>query len=467
MRVHAPRIDFSALRRELNLPEAFPPDAQAEAEQSARRSAALAGKVADRTDIEFVTIDPPDSLDLDQAMCIVKRSSGYRVHYAIADVLSFVAPGGALDGETWQRGQTIYFPDDRVPLHPLVLSEDGASLLPDQTRPAVLWTIDLDAHGEQTGVTVERAAVRSRAKLDYAGVQAAVDRGNPPEPIALLPEVGKLRLAWSDQRGAINLPLPEQEITSHGDGWKLELRAPYPVEEYNAQISLLTGMAAATLMIEGGFGLLRTLPSADEKNLSRVRAAVHALGVEWPDNAAVGEVIDRIDPASPQGAAALDVIGELLRGAGYTPFDGAAPERPEHAGVGGPYAHVTAPLRRLPDRYATEVCLALHHAGSVPDEIREAIPKLPEVIVASDRRASEAERASIDLTEAVLLAHRVGEAFDAAVIEVNEHATITLQDPPVKARCDGSGLEPGQQVRVRLAEADPTRRVVRFTTDGV
>jgi len=467
MRVHAPRIDFSALRRELNLPEAFPPDAQAEAEQSARRSAALAGKVADRTDIEFVTIDPPDSLDLDQAMCIVKRSSGYRVHYAIADVLSFVAPGGALDGETWQRGQTIYFPDDRVPLHPLVLSEDGASLLPDQTRPAVLWTIDLDAHGEQTGVTVERAAVRSRAKLDYAGVQAAVDRGNPPEPIALLPEVGKLRLAWSDQRGAINLPLPEQEITSHGDGWKLELRAPYPVEEYNAQISLLTGMAAATLMIEGGFGLLRTLPSADEKNLSRVRAAVHALGVEWPDNAAVGEVIDRIDPASPQGAAALDVIGELLRGAGYTPFDGAAPERPEHAGVGGPYAHVTAPLRRLPDRYATEVCLALHHGGSVPDEIREAIPKLPEVIVASDRRASEAERASIDLTEAVLLAHRVGEAFDAAVIEVNEHATITLQDPPVKARCDGSGLEPGQQVRVRLAEADPTRRVVRFTTDGV
>src|SRR6266508_2819475 len=268
MRVHAPRIDFSALRRELNLPEAFPPDAQAEAEQSARRSAALAGKVADRTDIEFVTIDPPDSLDLDQAMCIVKRSSGYRVHYAIADVLSFVAPGGALDGETWQRGQTIYFPDDRVPLHPLVLSEDGASLLPDQTRPAVLWTIDLDAHGEQTGVTVERAAVRSRAKLDYAGVQAAVDRGNPPEPIALLPEVGKLRLAWSDQRGAINLPLPEQEITSHGDGWKLELRAPYPVEEYNAQISLLTGMAAATLMSEGGFGLLRTLPSADEKNLS-------------------------------------------------------------------------------------------------------------------------------------------------------------------------------------------------------
>src|SRR6266508_1573677 len=134
MRVHAPWIDFSALRRELNLPEAFPPDAQAEAEQSARRSAALAGKVADRTDIECVTIDAPDWRDLDQAMCIVKRSSGYRVHYAIADVLSFVAPGGALDGETWQRGQTIYFQDDRVPLNPLFPSGTARACCP--TRPA-------------------------------------------------------------------------------------------------------------------------------------------------------------------------------------------------------------------------------------------------------------------------------------------------------------------------------------------
>lgn len=470
LRVRAPRIDFSALRRELDLPGEFPPEAMRQAEQAAGRSAELAGALPDRTDIDFVTIDPPDSLDLDQAVCIVKRGSGYRVHYAIADVASFVPAAGPLDQETWSRGQTIYFPDDRVPLHPLVLSEDAASLLPGKVRPAVLWSIDLDAHGEQTGVTVQRAAVRSRAKLDYAGVQQAVDAGNAPDPVALLPEVGRLRLEWSEQRDAVNLPLPEQEITSHGDGWRLELRAPHPVEEHNAQISLLTGMAAAQMMLEGGFGLLRTLPSAAEKDLSRVRAAARALGVEWPDGARVGEVIAQLDPAAPRGAAALDVVAELLRGSGYTSFDGAPPERPEHAGVGAPYAHVTAPLRRLPDRYATEICLAFHDGREVPTEIRDAVPKLPEAISASDRRAGEAERAAVDLTEAVLLADRVGQVFDAAVIDVNgdaNRATVTLEDPPVRARCEGEALTPGERVRVRLVEADPTQRRVRFVVADV
>ncbi|MGH3657978.1 MAG: ribonuclease catalytic domain-containing protein, partial [Micromonosporaceae bacterium] len=374
LRVRAPRIDFSALRRELELPTEFPAEAMRQAEQAAERATDVLAGLPDRTDIGFVTIDPPDSLDLDQAVHIARQGSGYRVHYAIADVLSYVPHGSALDAESWARGQTIYFPDDRVPLHPQVLSEGAASLLPDQVRPAVLWTIDLDGEAEQTGVTVARAAVRSRAKLDYAEVQRAVDAGTTPEPIALLPEVGRLRHAWSERHGAINLPLPEQEITRDGDGWRLELRAPYPVEEYNAQISLLTGMAAATIMLDGGFGLLRTLPTAEAKDLARVRAAAQALGVRWPDGVTVGEVVTQLDPATPHGAAALDVITELLRGAGYTAFDGAAPDHPEHAGVGAPYAHVTAPLRRLPDRYATEVCLALHSGGEVPPEVREAVP---------------------------------------------------------------------------------------------
>lgn len=472
LRIRAPRIDFEALRRELELAEEFPPEVLREAEQAAGRSEELAQTLPDRTGIELVTIDPPDSLDLDQALGIAKQGSGYRVHYAIADVLSFVAPGGPLDVASWERGQTIYFPDTRVPLHPLVLSEGGASLLPDQVRPAVLWTIDLDADGEQTAVTVERAAVRSRAKLSYQSVQADHDAGKLAGPIALLAEVGERRIAWQRARDAVNLPLPEQEIAPHGDGWRLELRAPYQVEEYNAQISLLTGMAAAQIMLDGGIGLLRTLPQAEEKDLARVRAAARALGAAWPDGGSVADAIAGLDPATPRGAAALDVIAELLRGSGYTPIDGAPPEHPEHAGVGAAYAHVTAPLRRLADRYATEVCLALTAGREVSGELREAIGKLPEVMQGTDRRANEAERAAVDLTEAVLLAGRVGETFDAAVLDVETRdgetrATVTLADPPVQARCDGDGLTAGERIQVRLTEADPTQRRVRFTAVGV
>ena len=145
-RIRSTSIDFAALRRELELPEQFPPAAQALAEQAAQE---VRLPDLDRTDLPFVTIDPPTSLDLDQAMYLAKRGNGgFRVHYAIADVLSYVSPGGALDDETWRRGQTVYLPDGNVPLHPRVLSEGVVSLLPDKDRAAILWTIDVASDGQ-------------------------------------------------------------------------------------------------------------------------------------------------------------------------------------------------------------------------------------------------------------------------------------------------------------------------------
>ena len=296
-RVRAPHFDFAALRRELDLPDRFPPAAQREAEEAA---AAPLPDRPDRTDIPFVTIDPAGSRDLDQAMCLTRRPGGYRVHYAIADVAAFVRPGGALEDETWRRGQTIYLPDGNVPLHPVALSEGAASLLPDRTRAAVLWTIDLDADGGTTAVTLERALVRSRATARLRRpCRRQLDAGTAAEPIALLPEIGTLLTERGLDRGAINLPLPEQEIEPDGDGWRLALRAPLPVEEYNAQISLLTGVAAAGIMLAGRIGLLRTMPAPDPEAVDRLRAAAHALGIAWPDGAAVGRVIAGVDAGRP------------------------------------------------------------------------------------------------------------------------------------------------------------------------
>jgi exoribonuclease R len=467
-RVWAPRIDFSVIRRELNLSAEFPPDALGEADEAAK-SIAPAG--ADRTDIPFVTIDPPESQDLDQAVHLSRTAAGgYRVRYAIADVASYVRPGGPLETETWIRGQTIYLPDGRIPLHPPVLSEGAVSLFPDVDRAAVLWTIDLDADGATVAIALERARVRSRAKLDYAGVQAAVDAGTTPEPIALLPELGTLLARRAADRGAVNLPLPEQEVEPHGDGWRLVLRAPLAVEEHNAQISLLTGMAAATLMLGGGVGLLRTMPAPRPEAIAKLRAAAASLGVAWPDGASAGVVVASVDPASPRGAAFLDQAADLLRGAAYTAFDGAAPAETGHGGVGAPYAHVTAPLRRLADRYATEVCLALHDGQPIPDWARTALPKLPKAMGDTDRVASAAGRGAISLAEAVMLEHRVGERFDVGVLDVDGDrerkepgGTVALDDPAVRARCLGV-LPLGERIAATLTVADPKSRTVRFET---
>ena len=112
------------------------------------------------------------------------------MHYAIADVAAFVRPGGAVDVEAHRRGETLYGVGSKVPLHPPVISEQACSLLPDGDRPALLWTIDVDDAGEGTEVRVERALVRSRAKLSYAGVQADLDAGRADPVFALLREVG-------------------------------------------------------------------------------------------------------------------------------------------------------------------------------------------------------------------------------------------------------------------------------------
>src|SRR3954462_8966592 len=157
------RDGFEAIRREAAGPERFAPDVQAEAEAAA----AAPPQDRERIDFPFLTIDPPGSRDLDQALHIERRGDGHRVRYAIADVAAFVASGGVLDRDTRARGVTVYAPDEKAPLHPPVLSEGAASLLPGEWRPAVLWTFDLDATGAPTATDVRRAAVRSIAQHTY------------------------------------------------------------------------------------------------------------------------------------------------------------------------------------------------------------------------------------------------------------------------------------------------------------
>ncbi|MDQ1594031.1 MAG: hypothetical protein QOH40_587, partial [Arthrobacter pascens] len=250
---------LSALRTELELPGQFADHVlrEAEAAVAQRRLPGL-----DLTGVEFLTIDPPSSTDLDQALFIERSGEGYRILYAIADVPSFVVPGGALDAETRRRGQTFYAPDGRIPLHPEVISENAGSLLAGQLCSAFVWEFELDAAAEVVSVLVRRALVRSRAKLNYKGVQAELDAGTASPLLQLLREVGLKRVELERARGGASLNMPEQEIVQLPDGgYRIAAAPQLPVEDWNAQISLMTGMAAAALMLEGKVGILRTMPA--------------------------------------------------------------------------------------------------------------------------------------------------------------------------------------------------------------
>lgn len=167
----------------------------------------------------------------------------------------------------------------------------------------------------------------------------------------------------------------------------------------------------------------------------------------------------------------MDLASELLRGAAYTAFDGTPPAQPEHAGVGGTYAHATAPIRRLGDRFVNEVCAALVAGAEIPDWARTSLPVLPDLLAASGHRAHAFDRAVVDGTESWLLQRRVGKPFEGIIVDVEPRrhdkpgtarGTVMVDDPAVTARVDGEGLPLGERTSVRLETADPATRTVRF-----
>lgn len=453
---------FAAIRAELDVPGGFPAEVEAEAERAAR-DAAMPDR--DESDVPFVTIDPAGSTDLDQALYLQRSRDGYRVRYAIADVPAYVAPGGSLDLETHRRVETVYAPDERAPLHPNVIGEDAASLLEGKLRSAFVWDIGLDGDGNVTTATVHRARIRSRARLDYVGVQRAVDTGTADENLLLLKEIGEKRIALESERGGASLPLPEQEVTLSADGgFGLGFRPPVKAEDWNAQLSLLTGMVAARMMLDAQVGILRTMPPPDEGGVARFRRQARTLGVNWPTSQAYGDFIRGLDLSDSRQLALLHEAATLFRGAAYTTFDGEIPEQPVHAAVAAPYAHVTAPLRRLVDRYGLVLCAAVSAGEEVPGWVREALPLLPETMQEGDRRARAVERACTDAVEAAVMVSRIGAEFPAEVVDVDGKRgvlTVQLTDPAIVATTPGD-VKLGRQVRVRVESADISTGKIGF-----
>ena len=462
---------LKALETEFEVRSEFP---DAVLEEAERAIADFELPPIDKRDIELVTIDPASSTDLDQALHLSRSGDGYLVHYAIADVPGFVALGGTLDAETRLRGQTVYLPHRRISLHPESISEDAGSLLPNRDRSAYLWTFTLDAEGAVTDTGLQRAIVRSREKLSYVGVQESLDAGTASEMLQLLREVGLKRIELERARGGASLRIPSQEVECIDGTYKIVSDAPLPVEDWNAQVSLMTGMEAARIMLEARVGLLRTMPAPAQKDIDIFRLQATALGAVWEPTQPYGEFLRSLDLADPRQLALMHQATSLFRGATYTAIDGELPRDTVQAAIAAPYAHTTAPLRRLVDRFALLVCSYAVTGQEVPGGLREVLPTLPELMNDSNRVVNKIERAAIDTVEAASLAHRVGERFRAVTLTASGESsngnhrslgTLQLESPAVMAPFEGSS-QAGMQVEVELVHADLASRKVLFRIVG-
>jgi exoribonuclease R len=205
------------------------------------------------------------------------------------------------------------------------------------------------------------------------------------------------------------------------------------------------------------------MPRPDEDAFATFRRQTQALGRPW-SSGRYGDYLRALDRQDPMTLPVLEAAASLFRGAGYVVFDGGVPADVEQAAIAAPYAHATAPLRRLVDRWSLAICLAVSQGEEPPAWARESLSELPGLMQASGQRASQLNAATVNAVEAALLSPLVGSRFDATVIAVREErTTVQIADPAVTASAPViAGTKPGDIVSLRLVRVDIGRGEVEF-----
>ncbi len=449
---------FASIAKQFELPDDFPPivttTALAKANAFDFRRALQSGERKDATDIPYVTLDPATSTDLDQAFALTHDANEIVLSYVLADLSDFVALGGELECEAWKRGVTIYGFAKKVPLYPSAISQKGASLLPDGPRPAVQVVVSIDADGQLRLRSIDRVICASRAKFAYSTVDLA--------SIPYLEEFAKRLWLNESNRGAVRFEFPQQEVVADDaapGGVRLELRSPLYSEQVNATLSLSVNLMIGELLKNAKVGIFRVMDEPERRAVERLRREAHALKIDWARQETVKEVQRRLDPNNLVHQRFLLTVRRAGGLASYATYSEG--KTPWHAAIGATYAHATAPMRRLVDRYVLDLACLLSRNEHVPSVLMEKIDALPNVMARAEGRSKGVDRAVIDLIEAVSLQHRIGEILEAEVVDA-EGGIVQTFDSAIRSRAvELTGVSDGDLVRVRIEKADPvTRKVV-------
>lgn len=404
-----------------------------EVTRAARRAAESGFETGDREDltgIEAVTIDSPYTKEIDDAVSLESLGEdGWRIGVHIADPGAFIAPDDAVDRDAQERAVTYFFPEIKLNMLPPVLGELAASLVPGELRPAISFLADVGADGEVGAWRVARTVIRSSARLDYDGVDRALDGGDGPWAV-LLVEFDRLaaaRQAARIQAGAVVFETPEVDVRVSADG-RIGLErqeAGSRSRRLVAEAMVLAGSLAAEFCSERG------LPAIYRRQAES----------ELPPEA-VGQVVR-------EPAAVRKVRRGLRRGeAGLQPG--------RHFALGLPgYAQATSPLRRYQD-LATHRQIDSALRGIAPVYEEEALQR----IAASTERAEiEGRRAERDVNRFWLLRYlqeNADTALDAVVLETTPRTVVLLEETLLEVPVPSvTGVEPGERVTLRMTHVNP------------
>ncbi|HEX5760006.1 MAG TPA: RNB domain-containing ribonuclease [Thermoanaerobaculia bacterium] len=469
----------------------FPGDVQAEAARLPEEPPAPRegeASVADLTHLPWFSIDNADTRDLDQLTAAEplagpeggQAGGAVRLSVAVADVVSRVAAGGAIDAHAARNTTSVYTAGKTFHMLPPRLSTELTSLVAGEERLAVVVAMTVDGEGGIDGVEFTRARVLSRAKLAYPDVAAWLEgEAEPPAALAAVPGLGEqVRLQDEvahrlrrrrHERGALDFDSSEaRPVFAGGTVVGLAVDRTNRAQKLIQDLMIAANSATAAYLEARGLPSLRRVvraPARWDRIVELARAAGDRLPGE-PDARALSDFLARRRAADRDGYVEVCLAVRKLLGGGEYTVDLPGRDAPGHFGLAvAAYTHSTAPNRRFPD-LVTQRLLQAALAG-------RCCPYADEELLALARRCTEredqgrrVERQVAKAAAALYLAAHVGESFDAVVAGVTGHGTwVRIVAPPVEGKLvgGGEGLDIGDAVEVRLAAADPERGFLDFT----
>jgi ribonuclease R len=471
------------------------------AEAEAARPATLEGR-EDWRDVPFVTIDPPDAKDHDDAVHATpdpdpRNRGGHIVSVAIADVAHYVRPGSALDRAALERGNSVYFPDRVVPMLPERISNNLCSLRPLEDRPALAVRMIIGADGRKRSHTFHRVMIRSAARLHYEQAQLAVSgrADEISEPLVdkvLEPLYAAYRavLHARNERGPLDLELPERKILLKSDGTVDRVIMPQRLESHRLieEFMIFANVAAAETCERARVPLIyRVHDEPSPEKLNALREFLTTLDISLPKGGALrpdafNRILQRV-----KGRDSERLVNEVvLRSQAQAEY---SPENFGHFGLNlRRYAHFTSPIRRYADLVVHRALIRAQKLGAdgLPEATdTRALAEVAANISATERRAMKAERETADRLIAHFLADRVGAVFDGHISGVTRAGLFveldeTGADGFIPARLIGDEFfrfdekgraftgksatyRLGDAVTVELVEAAPVAGALRFT----
>ncbi|SFJ58403.1 ribonuclease R [Caulobacter sp. UNC279MFTsu5.1] len=421
---------------------------EAEAEAGAAQPPTLEGR-DDLRDLPFVTIDPVDARDHDDAVYAhpdpdAGNVGGWVVWVAIADVAAYVRPGSALDRDAREKGNSVYFPDRVEPMLPETLSNGLCSLREGENRATLAVRMVFDAAGRKKSHKFVRGLMRSAAKLSYEQAQAAIDGVAPPDgqdadkagplldPI-LKPLWAAFRLMGKGREVRSPLAIESDErriIIREGEIQSITRRASLEAHKLIEEMMIQANVCAAETLEAKRLPLIyRVHDTPSQEKVMSLVEFLQTLEVKWskgeaPTTARFNKLLDDTRE-SPHAAIINEVVLRTQMQAHYSS------DNLGHFGLNlARYAHFTSPIRRYADLIVHRALIRALNLGTdgLTDQDIAQIKDTAEVITHAERRAMAAERDATDRYIAAFLADRVGATFSGRITGVTRFGLFVKLD---------------------------------------